>query len=88
MYIKLDAYLAQLKANERARPKNERRHVPNLSALAEATGVSRAHMANIARNKVKSLNLDLADKIITEMRRRKFDMELTDLLEYQETVQC
>jgi hypothetical protein len=41
-------------------------------------------MHRILSSEVKSLNLDIADKIITVMRQRGFDMAITDIVDYRD----
>ena len=82
MYINLNTYLSRLKALESTKPKEERRHVPSLSELAESIGMHQTSLSRLANNKVGQLSLETGDKIMTEMRRRGFQMEVTDLVAY------
>jgi DNA-binding Xre family transcriptional regulator len=82
LFINLDAYLSQLKAVESTKPKGERRHIPSLSELAESIGMHQTSLSRLANNKVEQLNLETGDKIITEMRRRGFQMTVEDLIAY------
>jgi DNA-binding Xre family transcriptional regulator len=84
MYINLKTYLSSLEAIERSRPANERKQVPNLSELARSLGMHQTSINRIANNQVNQLSLETADKIITEMRKRGFLMQVGDLLAYRE----
>jgi len=82
MYINLKTYLSNLEAVESTKPKNERRHVPSVSELAESIGMHQTTLSRLANNKINQLALDTGDKIITEMRRRGFPMQERDLVTY------
>jgi DNA-binding Xre family transcriptional regulator len=83
VYIRLVPYLQELALIEQTKPNALQRPVPTLAELAKIAGLSRNAMSNLTTGKTRSLNLDLACLIIDEMRRRGFDMELTDLVAYQ-----
>lgn len=80
--VNLKSYLADLERDENIKPVNERRPIPTLVELAGVVGMHRISFLRIANNQVGKLDLEIADKVIGEMRRRKFPMELTDLLVY------
>lgn len=80
--VNLKSYLADLERDEIAKPEGKRRKVPTLAELAEAVGMHRISFYRIANNQVGKLDLEIADSIITELRRRGFPMELNDLLVY------
>jgi DNA-binding Xre family transcriptional regulator len=84
MYINLEAYLSQLKAIEKMKPEDQRRKVPTLSELADCLGMHKTSIIRLSNNKVKQLSLETGDKIIAEMRRRGFPMEVGDLIVYHE----
>lgn len=85
MIVTLRAYLARLQADELAKPSDRRSSVPSLTELAEAVGYSRQSMYNLVseKNPARRLDLDTAAKIIDELRRRGFSMDITDLLAYR-----
>ena len=83
MYVQLDAYLRRLRAIEGRKPKNKRRNVPTMTQLAEVAGVSRNSLSRISRGYTKSLNLEIAGAILSEMWRRGFEMEPNDLLNFE-----
>ena len=83
MVINLKGYLKQLEGTELRRPEYKRKNVPTLKELAAAIGIHEMTMVNIANGKIKLLNLNTAQRIISEMRKRGFDMQTTDLLDYQ-----
>jgi DNA-binding Xre family transcriptional regulator len=84
LYINLKAYLSTLEAIESTKPESDRKHVPSLSELADSLGMHKTSIIRLANNKVNQLSLETGDKIIIEMRRRGFPMEISDLLVYQE----
>lgn len=84
MIVKLKTYLSQLEDLEQARPECERRPVPSITELASEIGLSRIQLQRLASNQVEGIKFSIADSIIKAMRRRKFPMELTDLIDYVE----
>lgn len=85
MVVNLKSYLHQLAADELRKPESQRRPVPTLKELARAVGIHEITMVNLANNNIKLLNLETAARIITEMRRRGFDMRECDLVLYRPT---
>jgi hypothetical protein len=83
MYVTLKSYLSNLEEQERLRPREVRRHVPNFAELAIDIGVTRAAVSYIASGDIKQLNLEIAGKIIAAMRGRGFQMEVSDFLAYR-----
>lgn len=84
VYVRLKAYLDDLKAIEMSKPPSQRKKVPSLSELARKLGLHQTHLARIAGNKMASLNFKIFGDIITEMRGRGFPMQVTDLLVYRD----
>jgi len=82
MFIRLEAYLAELKAEEANKPPGQQRMIPTVADLARAIGMSHQGLSNIVKNDVKQLSLETGAKIIAEMRRRGFDMDVHDLIAY------
>ena len=82
--IALKHYLDTIAYEEGFRPREARRKVPTVTALAGDVGITRSQMHRILSNDVKSLNLDIADKIISVMRQRGFDMAITDIVDYRD----
>lgn len=83
VYVRLVPYLQELALIEQTKPLALQRPVPTLGELAKIAGLSKNAMSNLTTGKTRSLNLDLACTIIDEIRRRGFDMDLTDLVAYQ-----
>lgn len=83
MYISFRTYLKGLDDAEREKPIEERRRVPSIDELAHEVGVHPVTFRNIANGNIKQLNLELAGKIITVMRKLSFPMQETDLIRYQ-----
>lgn len=84
MRIALKHYLDTIAYEEGFKPQKDRRKIPTITALAGDVGITRSQMHRILSNEVKSLNLDIADKIITVMRKRGFDMAVTDIVDYRD----
>lgn len=84
MYITLKRYLTRLEEIESRKPEEERKHVPNLSELAKSLKMHQTSISRLANNQISQLNLDTGDRIISEMRRRGFSMQTTDLVEYRD----
>jgi DNA-binding Xre family transcriptional regulator len=82
--IALKHYLDTIAYEEGFKPQKDRRNVPTITALADEVGITRSQMHRILSSEVKSLNLDIADKIITVMRQRGFDMAITDIVDYRD----
>ena len=82
--IALKHYLDTIAYEEGFKPQKDRRKIPTITALAGDVGITRSQMHRILSNEVKSLNLDIADKIITVMRKRGFDMAVTDIVDYRD----
>ncbi len=83
LYVKLGDYIKKLKATEKRKPQEKRLSVPTFKQLSEVAGISASNLSHIANGHVRSLNLDIAASIITEMRRRGFDTEITDILKFE-----
>lgn len=82
MYVTLKSYLSNLEEQERLRPRELQRQVPNFAELATDIGVTRAAISYIASGDIRQLNLEIAGKIIAAIRGRGFQMEVGDLLAY------
>lgn len=78
--ITLKEHLAKLEAAEALNPPGQRRSVPSLSELAEAVGITRQGMYNIAGGNIKMINLEILSELINEFRRRGFSADVSDLL--------
>jgi hypothetical protein len=83
MYITLKNYLESLETFERSKPKEQRRGVPSLRELARDVGIHEVTMNNIANNNIRQLNLDTGAHIISALRRRGFNMDVTDFIAYR-----
>ena len=81
--INLKSYLANLERNEMAKPESERQSIPTLTELADIAGIHRVPFTRIANGRIKLLNLEVVDSVIEEMRRRGFNMDITDFIVYQ-----
>lgn len=83
MYINFESYLSNLKAIESSKPGPQRRKVPSITELAKSIGMHQTTMSRLINNQVSQLSLETGDRIITEMRRRGFPMQVTDLVTYR-----
>ncbi len=82
MYVRLASYLQRLRALERRKPKEERLAVPTIKELSKLAGVHVNSISRMAHGHTKSLNLDVAAIIMTEMWKRGFETEITDILKF------
>jgi DNA-binding Xre family transcriptional regulator len=78
--VTLKDYLKKLEAAETEKAPALRRNVPTIPELAAAAGVQRQTMYNIAGNNIKMVNLETLSAIMSELRRRGFEVEVSDLL--------
>lgn len=78
--VTLREHIAKLEAEEAQKPPAQRRSVPTLSELAEAAGITRQGMYNIAGGNIKMVNLEILSAVINEFRRRGFSADVSDLL--------
>src|SRR4051794_3822179 len=83
MYITLKSYLGHLEALERSKPVGGRRAVPTIGELAEELGIHRVTLSNIINGNIQQLDLKTGGRIITAMRRRGFEMDVTDMIAYR-----
>lgn len=85
MKVVLKEYLERLHAIEVMKAKGEpRKHVPNLTELAELSGLHKVTVNRIANNHSKALKFESAKSIIKAMRGLGFNMTVSDFLEYEE----
>ena len=78
--LAIEPLLKRLEAEEALKPASQRREVPNIPALAAVAGVHRGTMFNIVKGNVKQVNLEILSVIFNELRRRGFDVKVSDLL--------
>lgn len=78
--VTLKEHLIALEALESQKPPEERYPVPTLAELIKASGVSRATLYNMAGNYVNSANLVVLSAIMSDLRRRGFPTQVSDLL--------
>jgi DNA-binding Xre family transcriptional regulator len=82
MQVTLKQHLENLATHERVRPREQRREVPSLTALAQSINVSRQMLSLIANGGVQQLDLDVLARVITELHNRGFETQINDLLAY------
>lgn len=80
--VTLNSYLDRLSEIESTKPKDDRRSVPSVSELAKVAGIGRSGLTRIANNQISSLNRKVLGSVITELRRRGFDTQVSDILVY------
>jgi hypothetical protein len=83
MYIALKSYLGHLDALERSKPPSTRRAVPTVGELAEELGIHRVTLSNIINGNIQQLDLKTGGRIITALRRRGFEMNVSDFIAYR-----
>ena len=84
MIVTLKSYLEGLAEIESVKSSDMKQRVPSINELAKIVDVHQTTLNRIANNQTRKFDLDIADKIITEMRRRGFDMQVQDLVAYRE----
>ena len=84
VYVTLRAYLDRVDAMEKGRPAEQRRRIPTMEELARDVGIHPVTLSNIANSNIQQLNLKTAGRIIWSLRRRGFQMDVSDLLAYGE----
>ncbi len=83
--VVLREYLSRLQAIETLKARGEKKkYVPSLAELADLAGLHRGSIFRIAGNKGNSIHFKTANAIIQAMRNQGFDMELSDLVIYEE----
>ncbi len=83
--IVLKDYLEKLNAIEVMKPKGEaKKQVPTISELAKKTGLHRGSLYRIAHQPASALHFKTANSIIKAMREFGFDMQISDLVTYEE----
>ncbi len=82
MYIQLASYLRRIRAIERRKPKEQRLSVPSMKELSKVAGIGLTSISRMANGHTRSLNLDVASAIMTEMWKRGFETEITDILKF------
>ncbi|MBA3531045.1 MAG: hypothetical protein H0T73_03880 [Ardenticatenales bacterium] len=77
--IRLGDYLKRLEGQEADKLPSERRKIPSVAELADATGVHRATMYNLLASNVKNANLTLLSAVVNDLKRRGFNPQLEDV---------
>lgn len=83
MYVTLSSYLRALRAEESRKSEEERLSVPTMKMLAEVAGIKPSSLSSIVNGRTRSFNFDACASIITEMRRRGFKTEITDIFKFE-----
>lgn len=82
MYLVFNGYLNTLRATEELKPPNERRQIPTVKDLAESIGIHEVTLHNIVNGKIKLLNIQVTNSILSEMWRRGFKPQLSDFIKF------
>jgi hypothetical protein len=80
--IVLREYLEKIKREEKAKPVHQRRPIPTITEMAAASGISRAAFTDFSYDRTMSINRQVVDSIIDQLRACGFDTDLTDILRY------
>lgn len=83
MKVVLKEYLDVLRAKEILSPNGNPDKVPNLSELADATGLARQTLSRLANNQNRHIPVDVINVIMEELRGRGFGTELKDVMVYE-----
>ncbi|MCB0163778.1 MAG: helix-turn-helix domain-containing protein [Anaerolineae bacterium] len=84
MIVTFKQYLNKLEAEESVLPKEQRRDIPSITSLADEVGISRVQLQRLVSNETEGIKFELGGNIIKAMRKRGFEMNVSDLLEYYE----
>lgn len=82
MVVTLKSYLERLAEAEFIKPLPLRKKVPTISQLANSIGVHQTTLNRIANNETRKVDLDVVDKVITELRELGFETSLSDIMAY------
>lgn len=80
--VTLKSFLDRLTENEASKPIAERVKVPNVTQLAQIIGVYQSTLSRIANGETRKIDLDLLDKIMTEIQSLGLPVEIGDLISY------
>jgi DNA-binding Xre family transcriptional regulator len=86
--VTLSDYLDILRGQEATKPPGERRHVPTLGELAAGADLHRVTVSNLANNNIKQLNIETLSAIVNELRRREFDVQVSDILAFRPALEA
>ena len=78
--VTLQDHLKRLEVAELSKLPNNRKKIPSLPDLAEAVGVTRQAMHNLATNRVTLVNLTILSAVLSELRRQGFPTDVSDVL--------
>lgn len=81
--IRLKEYLEELEEVERLKD-GVRLQVPTIADISKDVDVHYTTLNRIANQRSKRLDLNTADKIIKSVRRRGFDMQISDFMDFQD----
>lgn len=83
--VKIREYLDQIRADEKKKPREQRKKIPNQSEMARAFGTHRQTISSfLSRDNHQRLDLELLDSIISQLRANGHDVQITDIFEYVE----
>jgi len=80
LQVTLQDHLKRLEVAEFSKPSHQRRKIPNVPELARITGITRQSMYNLAANRIDRVSLKTLSVVMSELRRRGFPTEVSDLL--------
>lgn len=86
MRVILNKHLERLRAIEVLKDGGNPANVPSYKELAEATGLDYQTVYRFAENKAPKarLNIDTVGRIITVLRKRGYNTDVSDILVYEE----
>jgi len=82
MKIVLTDYLKKIKAEEKAKPLGQRRHIPTQTEIAEMAGVTKQAFSEIVNNNTVAVNRFALAASIKALRDCGFDTDFNDVLTY------
>lgn len=78
--LAVEKLLSRLETEELGKPPGKRREIPSIPELAKAAKVHRVTMYNLVKGNVKQVSLELLSSIMSELRKRGFEVQVADLL--------
>jgi len=83
VYIRLKEYLKELEKVESLK-EGIRLQVPTIADISRDANIHYTTMNRIANQRARRLDFNTAEKIIRSVRRRGFDMQMSDLITFRE----
>lgn len=83
VHIRLKEYLKELEKGESLK-EGVRLQVPTVADISRDSGIHYVTLNRIANQRAKRLDFKTAEKIIRSVRKRGFNMQMSDLITFRE----